>query len=105
MNAAVKNIIGVHDYSAFKKKDEIYQTAVREILKAGVKRRGNFIYVLVEATGFLRYMVRNIVGTLMLVGSNKLTVEDFKRILESKDREKAGPTAPARGLFLREIKY
>jgi tRNA pseudouridine38-40 synthase len=50
-------------------------------------------------------MVRNIVGTLMLVGSNKLTVEDFKRILESKDREKAGPTAPARGLFLREIKY
>lgn len=105
MNAAVKKIIGVHDFSSFKKKDEIYQSAVREVLKAGVKRRGDFVYIVIEATGFLRYMVRNIVGTLMLVGSDKLTVEDFECVFESKDREKAGPTAPAKGLFLREIKY
>lgn len=105
MNHAVKLIVGMHDFSAFKKKDEIYQSTMREVIKAGVKRKGDFIYILIEATGFLRYMVRNIVGTLMLVGSGKLTVEDFKNILESKDREKAGPTAPAKGLFLREIKY
>ncbi|MCX5816555.1 MAG: tRNA pseudouridine(38-40) synthase TruA [Proteobacteria bacterium] len=105
MNHAAKLIAGMHDFSAFKKKDEIYQSTMREVIKTGVKRKGDFIYILIEATGFLRYMVRNIVGTLMLVGSGKLTVEDFKNILESKDRENAGPTAPAKGLFLREIKY
>jgi len=105
MNKASKIVIGTHDFSAFKKKDEIYQSAVRELIKTGVKRRGDFIYVVVEAKGFLRYMVRNIVGTLMLVGKGKLTVDKFKGILESKDRVRAGPTAPAKGLFLRKIKY
>ena len=50
-------------------------------------------------------MVRNITGTLVLIGSGKITVEEFIKILNSKDRENAGPTAPARGLFLRKIKY
>jgi len=62
-------------------------------------------YVLVEGTGFLRYMVRNIVGTLLLVGSGKISVDDFRTIFESRDRDRAGPTAPAKGLFLREIRY
>lgn len=105
MYKTIKWIIGAHDFSAFKKKGEIYQNHVREVLRAGVKKRRDFIYVVIEGTGFLRYMVRNIVGTLVLVGSGKRSTDDFKTILESKDREKAGPTAPARGLFLREIKY
>jgi tRNA pseudouridine38-40 synthase len=105
MHRTIKFITGVHDFSAFKKKDTLYQNPVREILCAGVKKRGDFIYVVIEGTGFLRYMVRNIVGTLMLVGSGKLIENDFSTILESKDREKAGPTAPAKGLFLRRIKY
>jgi tRNA pseudouridine38-40 synthase len=105
MDEAAKGIIGRHDFSAFKKKDEIYSNPVREILRAGVKRKGDLIYFIIEGRGFLRYMVRNIVGTLVLVGSEKMTSEDFTIILESKEREKAGPTAPARGLFLRKIKY
>ena len=105
MNLAARLVAGIHDFSAFKKKNEFYQSAVREVLKAGVKRRGDFIYILIEATGFLRYMVRNIAGTLVLVGSGKMTVDGFKDVLESKDRNMAGPTAPAKGLFLREIKY
>ncbi len=105
MNDAIRLIVGEHDFSAFKKKNELYRSVVREVLKSGVKRKGDFVYVIVEATGFLRYMVRNIVGTLVLVGSGKINEEDFKTVLESKDREKAGPTAPARGLFLRKIKY
>jgi tRNA pseudouridine38-40 synthase len=105
MNRTVKLITGAHDFSAFKKKDTLYQNPVREVLQAGVKKRGNLIYVVIEGTGFLRYMVRNIVGTLTLVGSGKLTENDFSAILESKDREKAGPTAPAKGLFLRRIRY
>jgi tRNA pseudouridine38-40 synthase len=105
MNDSIKLIVGQHDFSAFKKKNATYHNPIREVIRARVKRRGNFIYFVIEATGFLRYMVRNIVGTLVLVGSGKIGVEDFRKILESKDREKAGPTAPAQGLFLREIKY
>jgi tRNA pseudouridine38-40 synthase len=105
MHRTIKLITGIHDFSAFKKKDTLYQNPVREILQAVVKKRGNFIYVVIEGSGFLRYMVRNIVGTLVLVGSGKIIENDFRTIFESKDREKAGPTAPAKGLFLRRIKY
>jgi len=105
MDEAAKVIIGKHDFSAFKKKDEYYMNPVREVLRGGVKTKADLVYFVVEATGFLRYMVRNIVGTLVLVGSGRITVEDFTKILESREREKAGPTAPARGLFLRRIAY
>jgi tRNA pseudouridine38-40 synthase len=105
MDKAARILLGEHDFSAFKKKDEVYKNPVREIVRAGVKRKGDIIYFIVEGRGFLRYMVRNIVGTLVLVGSGKVTVEEFSVILESKEREKAGPTAPSRGLFLRKIKY
>jgi tRNA pseudouridine38-40 synthase len=105
MNESIKEIIGVHDFSSFKKKNEIYKRHEREVLRAGVKRRGEFIYILIEATGFLRYMVRNIVGTLVLVGEGKISKEDFSAILQSRDRVNAGPTAPPQGLFLRKIRY
>lgn len=105
MNRAIKEIIGVHDFSAFKKKNEFYKSNVREVLRAGVKRRKDFVYILIEATGFLRYMVRNIAGTLFLIGIGKIKEEAIKEILESKDRDMAGQTAPAKGLFLKEIKY
>jgi tRNA pseudouridine38-40 synthase len=105
MDRTIKGITGVHDFSAFKKKDTLNKSPIREILKAGIKKRGDFIYIVIEGTGFLRYMVRNIVGTLVLVGSGRLIENNFREILESKDRENAGPTAPAKGLFLRRIKY
>jgi tRNA pseudouridine38-40 synthase len=105
MDDAAKVIIGEHDFSAFKKKNEAYKSTIREIFRAGVKIKGDLIYFIIEARGFLRYMVRNIMGSIVLVGSGKITAEEFIKILESKDREKAGPTAPARGLFLRKIKY
>jgi len=72
---------------------------------AGVKRRGSFIHIVIEATGFLRYMVRNIVGTLVLLGEGKITLEEFGRVVEARDRDSAGPTAPPQGLFLRRIRY
>jgi len=105
MDNAAKVIIGDHDFSAFKKKDEVYKSNVREVFRARVKNKGSIIYFIIEARGFLRYMVRNIMGSIVLVGSGKITIDEFIKILESKDREKAGPTAPARGLFLRKIKY
>jgi tRNA pseudouridine38-40 synthase len=59
----------------------------------------------VEAQGFLKYMVRNIIGTLVEVGRNKRKPEEMKVIIESRDRTIAGVTAPACGLFLKEVKY
>jgi tRNA pseudouridine38-40 synthase len=105
MRQAVKTVVGEHDFSAFKKKDEIYRNPVRVVKRACVVSKGKMIYVVIEATGFLRYMVRNIVGTLLLVGREKIGEEDFRAILESRERESAGPTAPPQGLFLREIRY
>ena len=105
MHRAARSLVGTHDFSAFKKKSEAYRSHERTLIRAGVKRKGDMAYVLVEGTGFLRYMVRNIVGTLVLVGSGRLSVDDFRSVLESRDRDMAGPTAPAKGLFLREIRY
>jgi tRNA pseudouridine38-40 synthase len=105
MKEAVNWIVGEHDFSAFKKKDEFYKSPVREIKRARVIRRAGMIYVILEATGFLRYMVRTIAGTLMLAGQGKIDSGDVKEILESRERERAGETLPARGLFLKKIAY
>jgi tRNA pseudouridine38-40 synthase len=105
MRRSARIILGEHDFSAFKKKDELYRNPVREVMRAGVATKGDMVYVIIAATGFLRYMVRNIVGTLLLAGQNKIGEGDFGTILESGERERAGPTAPAHGLFLREIRY
>ena len=105
MDDAIQSVKGTHDFASFKKKNEPYRSTVREVLRAGVKRRGEFIYVVLEGTGFLRYMVRNIVGTLVLAASGRLSKEGFREIIDARDRVAAGPTAPARGLVLREILY
>ncbi len=98
-------VVGEHDFSAFKKKDEIYRNPVREVKRARVATKGRMVFVVIEATGFLRYMVRNIVGTLLLVGRDKIDKGAFASILESRERERAGPTAPPQGLFLKQIRY
>jgi tRNA pseudouridine38-40 synthase len=105
MNRCVRSLVGRHDFASFKKKKEPYRSCEREILTAGVKRRGSFVHIVIEATGFLRYMVRNIVGTLVLLGEGKIAPEEFGRIVEARDRDRAGPTAPPQGLLLRRIKY
>jgi len=105
MHEAIHTIVGEHDFSSFKKKEEVYEHHVRTVFRAGVKKKGDCIYTIIEATGFLRYMVRTIVGTLVWVGTGRLSQEDFIEILNAHDRVHAGPTAPAKGLFLRRIRY
>ena len=63
------------------------------------------IYISVEADGFLRYMVRTIVGTLVDVGRGKRSAEEVAAILAAKDRRRAGLTAPPQGLYLKDVKY
>jgi tRNA pseudouridine38-40 synthase len=105
MKAAIRAVVGEHDFSAFKKKDELYRSTVREVERAGVASKGDMVYVVMEATGFLRYMVRNIVGTLLDVGQGRMEPEGFRAVLDAGVREGAGPTAPPQGLFLRAIRY
>jgi len=75
-------------------------------MKADIVEQENGLIVFeIEADGFLRFMVRNIVGTLVDVGLGKITSDDFKEILLSKNRSMAGATAPPQGLFLMKVKY
>lgn len=106
MSCAIDHIIGTHDFKAFEGAGSPRSKTIRCVKKAVLKknRDGHLIFE-IEADGFLRFMVRNIVGTLVDAGLCKITPEDFGNILLSKDRGLAGATAPPHGLFLMEVKY
>jgi tRNA pseudouridine38-40 synthase len=106
MRAAISCIVGLHDFKAFEATGSPRQRTTRHVLSAGLseKKEGLLIFH-IEADGFLRCMVRNIVGTLVEVGREKLTVADFKQVLDYKDRSQAGATAPAHGLTLIQVNY
>jgi tRNA pseudouridine38-40 synthase len=106
MKKATSSLLGEHDFSAFRSVGSPTRTATRRVLRAEWKRgREGFLRFEIEATGFLKQMVRAIVGTLVDIGKGKISPVQFQKIMESKDRKKAGPTAPAHGLFLKEVKY
>jgi len=106
MKKAAHNLVGEHDFSAFRSVGSSARSSVRRVLRADWKRgKEGLLRFEIEATGFLKQMVRAIVGTLVEVGRGKISAQEFKRILESKDRKEAGPTSPAHGLFLNEVKY
>jgi tRNA pseudouridine38-40 synthase len=106
MRQATRHLIGEHDFSSFRSVGTPTKTAVRKIIRAEWKRSADgLLRFEIEATGFLKQMVRAIVGTLVEIGKGKINPEEFRRILESKDRKQAGSTAPAHGLFLKEVKY
>jgi tRNA pseudouridine38-40 synthase len=104
MKEAVEFILGEHNFASFQAAG-CDRHPIRKILQCSFKTNNPRIVFSIEANGFLRHMVRNIMGTLVDVGKGKLKVSDFKQILEEKDRTKAGITAPAKGLILKEIKY
>jgi len=107
MAQAVKVLEGVHDFAAFGSTPE--GPAIRECFLGRCIRLDSdgqhMIAIDLAASGFLRHMVRTIVGTLLLVGQHKLSVEQVARILESRDRSRAGPTAAPHGLYLMSVTY
>lgn len=106
MAGAARLLVGRHDFSSFQASDKKPRSALREMRRAAVFRRpGHLVLVELEANGFVKHMVRNIVGGLVDVGLAKTTPDRFREILAGRDRTKAGPTAPARGLCLVEVKY
>lgn len=116
MSSAADDLVGRHDFRAFMGTGSSVKGSVREVRKLsveyldgmdflGVSIEGRFIRIRIKGDGFLRHMVRNMVGTLVEVARGKIKPEAVKEILASGDRANAGPTAPAKGLFLEKVLY
>ena len=105
MQRACELLHGRHDFSGFAAASTTVKDRRRKVLLSSLKKRGGLILYRIEADGFLHHMIRNIMGTLLQIGAGKRSPEDVARILLSKDRRKAGPTAPAHGLYLVRIWY
>jgi tRNA pseudouridine38-40 synthase len=105
MKNASLYLVGTKDFSSFCAAGGDAKTYTRTVLDCGIIEDTAMIVFTIEANGFLRYMVRNIIGTLVDVGKGKTTPEEFMEIVDSKDRTNAGITAPPQGLFLKEVKY
>ncbi len=106
MKNAAKYFEGEYDFKAFKSSGTSSKSSVRTIYKAEVKNaEKNRIYIELTGNGFLYNMVRIISGTLVEVGLGKIKPEEIKNIIESKDRQKAGKTLPAHGLYLMNVNY
>ena len=105
MREAAEAFLGEHDFIGFASSGFSVKTTVRTIYSLDVYKDGSMITIDVYGNGFLYNMVRIIAGTLVYVGSGKIAAEDMPQIIESKDRKRAGITAPARGLCLKEVYY
>lgn len=105
MREAITCLEGEHDFSSFRAAGCDAAHPVRTIYRASLSPRDELIVFTVEATAFLRHMMRNLIGTLVEVGRQQRTPQSFAEVLQSRDRTKAGIKAPARGLFLMEVKY
>ncbi len=105
MAVAAGCLVGTHDFTSFTTKAWCEKNRIRTVKQLDIKKEGKYIYFTIEADGFLYNMVRTIVGTLIEVGRGKIPGEDIQDILDGKNRKLAGPTAPARGLCLMEVKY
>jgi len=105
MNKAGKLLEGEHDFASFAADLGKLGSTVRTVYKAGVSRKGDLITYNMIANSFLPHQVRNTVGLLIRVGSGKVELDEFKRILEARVLGKAGPTAPAHGLCLTKVNY
>lgn len=104
MRRAAAQVIGEHDFSSFRAAGCDAAHPVRRVARSELTRRGDLLVYEIEATAFLRHMVRNIVGTLVEIGSGRRS-EDVAALLAARDRTQAAATAPAHGLCLAEIRY
>ena len=104
MKDACMYLIGEHDFRSFTSLD-YEKNCVRTIYSIDISIENDIIYIDFVGNGFLKYMVRNMVGLLIEVGSNNRNVEDVKKILDSMDRKEAGICAPSMGLYLANVCY
>ena len=105
MKKAVKYFIGKHDFTTFVSAEDKKEDKVREIYDASVDEKDGIIKITFKGSGFLKYQVRNMVGTLIKIGEEKVLPDIILSLLEKKDRKCAFLCAPAQGLTLTDVKY
>jgi tRNA pseudouridine38-40 synthase len=106
MNQAAQALVGEHDFASFAARNgATVKSTVRRVLSAELTRDGDLVTFNIAASSFLLHQVRNTIGALIRVGQGKMTVAEFKSILEAKELSLAGPTAPACGLCLNRVNY
>ena len=105
MHEAAQRLIGKHDFTSFRSSACQSKSAIKTLDRIIVQRTGDEIRITVAARSFLHHQVRNIVGTLKMIGDHKWPVDKIEDILEAKSRAAAGPTAPAAGLYLMAVDY
>ncbi|MGE5616365.1 MAG: tRNA pseudouridine(38-40) synthase TruA [Bacillota bacterium] len=105
MRAAARVLLGEHDFSSFRDSECQSRSPVRRMDEARVERDGNLVVFTFRANAFLHHMIRNLVGALVYVGSDRQPVEWMGQLLEAKDRRLAAPTFAASGLYLAAIEY
>lgn len=105
MNKAAKVLFDYTDFSAFAKSNTQTGSNLCSLYKAEWREENNLLIFTISANRFLRNMVRAIVGTMLEIGKGKTTIEEFKEIVESKDRSNAGLSAHACGLYLTKVDY
>ncbi len=106
MVRAAEDLVGTHDFRCFQAAGSGVEETVRSIYRLDViGRSGDEIAIEVRGSGFLRHMVRNIAGTLIEVGRGRRSPESMRELIEARNRDLAGPTAPAEGLTLISVEY
>ena len=105
MARAAKHLLGRHDFTSFRASQCQAESPLRTLDRLDIETRGDEIHIHTEARSFLHHQVRNITGTLALVGTGKWHPDNMKTALEAVDRSAAGPTAPAHGLYLIGVDY
>ncbi len=106
LNLAAQAYVGTHDFTSFCTLDKREKgDFTRSVKSFSVYRKGEFVYMSVEADGFLYNMVRIMVGTLLKIQQGKLSPDSIPEIIKAENRKEAGPTAPACGLYLDEVFY
>lgn len=111
MAEAACAVVGEHDFTSFaavdpeRGRDEQEASNPRTVFSSAWQCEGEELAYIVRGNGFLHHMVRNLVGTFLLVGKGPLRPQDITRILQAKNRSAAGPTAPAHGLYLVGVEY
>lgn len=105
MQEALSQLVGKHDFSAFRAAGGAPGSPVRTLYEASCQKKGDIFTFCFWGDGFLYHMVRNIIGTVVKVGNGKISPAEFAEIVQSRDRNKAGKTAPAAGLTLWQVYY
>jgi tRNA pseudouridine38-40 synthase len=105
MQAAARGLLGTHDFSAFRSAECQAASPVREVRRFEVERIGRLVRVRICANAFLHHMVRNLVGTLVYVGSGRHPPHWARAVLDGRDRARAAPTFAAAGLYLTRVEY